>query len=369
MRSSFTENGQRELEHPHLRLLSVRNQIFDTLTLKTPKLEVLHCRQAQGLQLEHPETIKTLDCDLLSGFVLEQFVSLEKLKCTDIDDPDPRRLLACRNLRELDLRLHWTTFGSEKYAKFLSFLRRALTRTGQMKICLNDVRLLDVSQLEDIDCMRNTAKFHLKNYKMESGNHAYWQVHAVNYSDLMSWHSELSGDFFEKFPSIETVEVSERVDLDHFGWFLRNVRHLRRLILTGVWLEPEFLLSTAGGLNDLQIFAGFNGTFPSPATTTFDFILNFESLAKFRTDLPFLRPVDLAEKLFEKFEHFNLFEFKADSNERVTIQRANSTSMFERRFKVAFCATKNGADEKTFCRPDLNWACLVELCESRNFFV
>ena len=380
------------LSLPHLRVLSVRN-FHAPLVLNTPQLETLHCDDLQvclkvkesewsdstdspvpvvmlhflweslwmskwKLAIKHPERIKQLACDCyLASFFMAKFRGVEVFRCRDIAEPglDPDLLPAWPHLRELDFDFsNW--IERKKYEKLRSSLTHimnqwATLKSGEeLKVFLNDIRILDISQLKDYDFMKNLAKFRLKNYPMLRLATCP-DVNQVSYRDLFRWHPQLSDDFFEKFPSIRTVEVTEVVDRDHFECFLKKANDLGKLILTDTSLVPlqTFLNSLPNitpQLTDLEV----NESRP----LRFDFILNFQCLARFRADQPFDRPLDLAEKMFEKFEYFYQFDFRSSFDQRVVIQK-------QARFKVILYEIRT--TEKMFQQDGLEWHELVDLCD------
>lgn len=99
----------------------------------------------------------------------------------------------------------------------------------------------------------NRSKFQLKCHKILRAD-CHPEVTRVNYTDLISWHRELSGDFFELFPFIHIIEVTGKVDRDRFESFLKNVNELRELHLTNTSLGqawPENLPNICSQLTSL----------------------------------------------------------------------------------------------------------------------
>ena len=171
---------------------------------------------------------------------------------------------------------------------------------------------------------------------------------------------ELSSDFFEKFPSIRTVEVTGAADPDQLAWFLKSTRNLRRLILSSS-LGQQFM-NDLPNINDRLTDLRITGSHPN-AVTNFDFILQFRLLRSFVTDLQVEGHLDLAGKLFEQFASFHKFESKEPWNESIAIERDRS---IEDRFELSFHVTKYGLRMISSCRPKRKWNNLVELCKKRK---
>ena len=222
------------------------------LLLKTPSLQMLQCDDFVGIEFEYPETIKGLDCRHISNYeAIAQLKNLEELKCDgNVGVLDRMQPVISKHLKELNLRLNWASFNTKSFETFRSSLVSFLTiansvKAGErLKIYLNDVRLIEADQLEDLTFMKHPFNFHLKNFKLITGRCL--DVTRINYNDLMNLVPELSSDFFEKFPSIQMVEATGLVDLDQLVWFLKHTDNLRDLKITkshpNASLNFDFLL-------------------------------------------------------------------------------------------------------------------------------
>ena len=312
---------QAELTLPNLRVLSFFSMNECRVVLKTPSLQVLQCDKIRAIEFEYPETIKRLDCTYISNYeAIAQFKNLEELKCDgNVGVLDRIQPVISKHLKELNLRLNWAFFYKELFEMFRSSLVSFLTTSAnskcgeQLKIYLNDVRLIEAGQLEDFTFMKHPLNFHLKNFKLITGRRL--DVTRINYNDLMNLVPELSSDFFEKFPLIQVVEATGRVDLDQLVWFLKHTDNLRDLKITKS--HPN-------------------------ASLNFDFLLQLRSLCSFVTDLQVEGAFDLATKLFEQIASFQEFESKVPWDERIVIRRDRSA---EDRFELSFCRIRNGFPE------------------------
>ena len=339
-----------EWTFPNLRVLSMGVSDHLQLILKTPKLEVLRCRYLERIEFEHPETVKILECDECydaDTIVMAKLKNLEVFRFNvgyDALDHVPPAIW--QHLKELNLRLDWTMLGIGTYRALCRSLTDLLSRpknSEELKIYLNDVRLVRASQLEDFDFMRNqTFKFHLKNYKLLTAGRRFDDETYINYNYLVNNVEELSSDFFEKFPSIQTVEVTGPFDHDQLTWFLENTSDLRELILSSASV-PDFL-------NNF-----LNNNLPN--------ITDRLTELKVTEPLPVEQALDLAAKLFQRIASFDKFESKAPWNETIAIRRDPSA---KDRFELWFHAIKNEAATVTSHRTKRKWTNLVELCEKRK---
>lgn len=312
--------GDRTLALPQLRVLKLRFTI--SCTLKTPKLQVLSCHNIRELRFEYPESIKWIESKYPGATFMGRFLNLEMLKYPNqIFDLDPDLLSSCKNLKELDLhnlRLNGP-FNLSLRSALLNILRqRKILRREEMKCYLDDVQLIDGSQLDDYGTMKETFYFHLKHYRLIRPGYRHPYVVEINYNSLMNWTPDLSDDFFEKFPSVEVLEATGEVDRERFEWFLKNLRSLHTLRLSNTSLGQEFMDKlpnlVSGELTDLKI----NEELP----TNFNFILCFQMLSKFEAVQPFGGSFDLAAKAFQ-LPLFGQFKFR-EGDEYVEIRKGTS---------------------------------------------
>lgn len=172
-RDSLSEVGGRNLlALPNLRVLSV---VLNFRSLKTPKLEVLYHRDVQRIELEHPESVKKMESHSLDAFKIAKFKNLEVFRSNHYAGYrlDRDLLSAWKHLKELDISLVIENFESAQYEPIRNSLvhmlaERAITKRNELNIYLNDVLLLDASQLLDYYSMKsnNTSDFYFKNYKL-----------------------------------------------------------------------------------------------------------------------------------------------------------------------------------------------------------
>ena len=230
-------------------------------------------------------------------------------------------------------------------------------KRDELKCYLDDVQLMDESQLKDYEW--NYSKFKFKYYRLlrRSSNNVY----KVNYSDLLGWVHELSNDFFDKFPSIGYVVVTGPVDQDHFEWFIKKLRLCYCLSLTNTSLDEAFMHNLSSILQCQLTNLTINETSAS-LRTDFNFILHFERLYLFATNQQFDGVFDLAAKAFEN-QSFCQLTFK-DGREHVQISRNHSSRGFYN--LKAFKLTKILAREQTYCKRKVKWAKLIELWKRRK---
>ena len=330
------KDGRTKLVLPSVRVLCLCNLKF-AIALNAPRLEVLECFDIENVKFDHPETIKKLESDYRDPVKMSEFTNLEVFRNGFITDP--RQLVQdilsnWKKLRVLDLRVSHCKLEEDRYDALRIALTSILKRKASMRIeepevYLNDVLILQVSQLEDYEFMKRPFCFLHKNYHLMRAG-AFPHVYLVNYTDLIGWHSEISNDFFDKFSSISSITANGVVDRNHFEWFIKKVTELRYLYLTDTSLDQSFL-DRLPNINDQ--LTGLEINEKSNTSLNFDFILNFKALQRFETNQAFERPMDLAAKMIEQSEELHIsFQFRNSANEEVRIKRdsicLNGLSLF-----------------------------------------
>ena len=164
-----SDRRTRTLTLPELRVLKL-NCFRNSCLLKTPKLEVLCCDHIADLRFECPETIKRLESDYVGADFMGRFSNLEVFKVRNkIVGLDPNLLSAWKNLREFDIVDRCLYLNSAKVFRrsLTAILReRKMLKREELKCYLDDVQLMDESQLDNYDPVRSRSKFRLKNHKL-----------------------------------------------------------------------------------------------------------------------------------------------------------------------------------------------------------
>ena len=242
----------KKLSLPNLRVLNLTHLILHPPVLNTPNLEVLLYEQIEKLEIEYPETIKKLESYSPSASVMAKFKNVEVFTCIHSMEIDPAILSNWKHLKELNIP-SISSLGKSKYQVLKSSMghilsQRTILGKEQLKIYWRDVLLLDISQLEPYDSVMEIHRYQLIHWKLLRAG-SYLNVTCVNYNDLIGQIDRLSDDFFEKFPSINTVNVTGVVDRDQLEWFLKKTTNLCKLTLTNTSLDQQFLKNLPKLLN------------------------------------------------------------------------------------------------------------------------
>ena len=308
--------GPRTLILPNLKVLDVRCS-GASFVLKTPKLEVLACRYISSIQTEHPETIKRIESNCGSDGSVTGLASFENLRiliCNRIGDrvPDGIRLSNWRHLKELQIRSKSSVRFKDFQSSLVNLMRqRTESKREDLKLYVDEVLLVDAKQLEDHRAGRNL--FHMKYYRLLYCD-TYPGLTSVNFNWLTN--VELSSDFFDRFPRIQSLAACGPVDRNRFEWFLQNAPAVRELSLNNTSLDSAFMNRLAqinGRLTSLKVYQ-------SPdLTADLNFVLQFKQLTEFETDCE-LDSFDLVTEAFQRLNELQSFHFRA-SGKRVHIGR------------------------------------------------
>lgn len=223
----------------------------------------------------------------------------------------------------------------------------------------------------------NRSKFQLKYYKMLRAGCGL-EVTRVNYTDLISWHRELSDDFFKLFPFIHIVGVTGKVDRDRLESFLKNVKELHDLYLMDTSLGQAWmdnLPNICSQLYSLTVKESPN------SVTRFDFILQFARLFSLQTNQQIEKPLHLAERMFQKSHRFNWLWFRGGFlGEIIEISKAQDSSfelasyLHENTDEIAFTDDEDElrreevytiGKEMSYRQDELTWLKLKSIYEKR----
>ena len=315
---------------PNLKMLYIGYQRRGpSFILNTPKLEVLKCYVISRIQVEHPETIKRLECGYHGEpYQVDKFKNVQVLILNSL----VRNFGAIYNclsdwvhLRELHLNAtlydHDVLSGRRKgplnwnSVLFCVMSERAKLKREELKLYTHGVLLIDEEQLNYYGSIPLTG-FCVRNYR-HLYRDSYFEPIELDYKWIADL--ELSSEFFVRFPRIQRLIATGPVERDRFEWFLQNATELTYIRLTNTSLDQAFmerlpkLISRLGSLK----LCGSCGQI-----TNFDFILQFEQLWCFKTKQD-LGSLDLATKAFKQLEKLCFFEFKA-GNQSIDIYRPST---------------------------------------------
>ena len=360
-----------ELALPNLRVFSIRHLFFSSLLLKTPRLEVLQCDKTENIEFKYPNSIKNLECHCVKAIAIAKLKRLEVVRCKSVDGLPYKNLrTVLENLKEMHFHMEFHLYKRDEYEKVRDFLMRLLNQTatwksGQdLKIYLNDVLLVDVSQLLPAcyKFMKDISNWKFQNYQLLQDDSFFEATH-VDYNQLIKCLGRMSPDFLDRFSSIQKVKVTGPVDRGQFEWFLKNAHHVRHLTLSGTWLDQVVLDNLPNVISRLTSFK-VEGRFPR-LISNFDFLFGFPYLDKFRMgshlehcNFQTCLPLVLAEQMFKRIESFNRFKFTEYGGEVVELKRC----LDGKRFNLALYDD----DNVVFSRQEGNWS-EVERFHARSY--
>ena len=256
--------GKIHLNLPRLKVLAIH--YWDRqcpLTIDAPELSTLlyGYEDAEPLKVKHPETIRMLETNIDSG-ELGVFKGVKCLVTEEFEKISKTILLTLPKLREL----RYDQDIEEVFAKeclhgagTVNRVRKMLSQfmDGAKKLRDNDFRFrfagLQLNNEKDVNKIDvqvhkrfgeeyvHNEYVYMKNYHLIESDALHF-VHRVNYTSLLSHVTgEFPRCFSQKFTGIERVEATAEVqDPDHFLWFLRSLRFLRKLELAWTKLGQEF---------------------------------------------------------------------------------------------------------------------------------
>ena len=280
-----------DLNLPRLRVLAFHEFNYScALSIDCPELRTLlyrgEKRDANLLDVKHPETIQRLDTDLF-GPRLASFKGVECLVTREFKAISKATLLSLPRLRELrydeDIeKLVDVKFGNEidtiyhvkrTLSKFMDAAKRL--RGSDFRFAFSGLQLTNVNvdqidfgeQVNEVEDEEEEPSYewvcseyiYMKNYHLIEPNALNFVFH-VNYTLLLSHMTgEFPRCFLQKFTGINWVRVDGVVeDPDHLLWFLKSLRFLRNLILEKAELSQEFydqLPAVARSLNSLTLYS------------------------------------------------------------------------------------------------------------------
>lgn len=356
------DNRTKTLKLPKLKVLKFAYQRYSCV-LKTPKLEILSCSYVSDFKIESPETIRWLESNYAGSKLMGKFRNLEFFKTRNTFDLDPDLLTAWKNLKELDITfgrfLRWR-FGQAQSSLVNILRQRKILKRDELQCYLNNVQLIDESQLDDYWHINGRSYFKLKHYKLLRGSQ--FDVRKINYNSLEKVVPELSDDFFDKFSFIYMVEATATVaNQQPFQEFLKNLKRLTRLNLTNTSLSQSFMESLpkiCGNLKNLTI-----NEISTSILADFNFILQFSSLCEFKTNQKLKGSFDLAAKAFLRLP-ISRFQFR-EGDELVLIHRRPS---IEATYDLeVYELKKNNEIGLQRCgKKNLKWATLIDLWKQRK---
>lgn len=367
---SYEIDERIELTLPNLRVLCVRGLNESPLLLKTPSLQVLQSDDIELIEFEHPETIKQLESEYVRAEFMTKFKNLEVFRCYSSSVPPSGDLLwIWKHLKELRIKFEQIGGIQEKLKPVLNRLadlQHQIKGDQELRVYLNDIQLTNASQLEDLEnFLKSTTICPLKNNEVPCVKNTQPTngrcIMVFDYSDLMSCHSKSFSYFIERFLSIQAIKVTGVVDPVQLQWLLKNTKELRILILANSSL-------------DVPVFQSFLNNLPKQIINRLDslkltgnqkskrinvnFLLRFEWLRCFQSDLHIKWPLKLAEKVFEKFGKPYQFSFvDLRLKERIDIQ----DDLNQGKVMLKICGIQNGMLK--FNRENLTWSELREFVQ------
>ena len=354
-------SGPKKLNLPNLQVLYISG-VWNSYVLNTPSLVILVCGEIEGIQVEHPETIRRLDCDCRAEEnPLAQFKNLAVLKCRWArDNLEGLFLSHWKDLKEMDLSMPFKWSDKAAFGKFRSSLaslvrQKRVLKREELKMYLQDVTLIDAKQMVDYETSDIQLGFWFKNYR-KFRRDSYPQAIQVDFNELMELVFGLSSDFFVKFPAIRSLTATGPVNRDDLEWFLSNASALTRLHLTNTSLDQAFMTNLPNINSRLSRLEVNESSRP---VIDFNFILQFHRLWEFKTDQQ-IDSLELMANAFDHLKELEHFTFKT-GNEKVKITRYGPAA--HRIYALDFWNEKGA---QSFCQSQLSWTELAGFYEQRR---
>ena len=295
---------------PNLKTFKIvaREFLYQRFKVKTPKLEALDCDDISVIELDQPETIKHLRTKVYDS-ELEKLINLEVLECGGIESINKEILSILSNLKVLLLyERDFDYFGIEpprNLVRNMSFImkQKLVLRRTELKVYFQGVQLTG-NNLDDIDLGISNTQFQVENY--DNLYSSLYFIDYVNYSDLTRLMKPIPNDYFNKFFQILSVEVTTKVNKDHFIWFMSKLNFVQSLFLKNASLDQSMIDSLLRSC-DLVFLA-----VDQDQELNFDYILKCKRLFYFKTNQAFENSFDLAIKAYSRLTELLCFVFNKD---------------------------------------------------------
>ena len=290
---------------PKLKVLAFR--CYVPLSIDCPELRVLNYSEGQDenlLNVKHPETIRKLETDMF-GAKLDPFKCVECLITREFKAISKATLLSLPRLNELHynrrpFRSSYNAVGT--FERFQRTLRAFVNdveelRGSDFRFRFAGFQLTKRQTLEEIDfgmeVLRDYAGeyyewmvneyVYAKNHHLIDPDAILDFVRELCYSDLMNV-TEIPAHFFQQFRSLEVVKAYHVEDPAHFLWFLKSLRSLEFLTLSGTRLDQKFFDQLPAVLPSLVILDWIEH---EELQLNFDFISQLPCLTWFQAHVDF----------------------------------------------------------------------------------
>ena len=295
------------LNLPRLKVLAFHHKNKKcALSIGCPELSTLayKARHVRLLDVKQPETIKSLETNLVDPEWLAQFKSVECLITKQFEAISKATLQSLESLRELRFngdienltnRLFERVTIDQVKRTVSEFVDEAKRLGGSdFRFTFAGLQLTNVNQI-DFGVQVNEGGhyewvyndyIYMKNYHLIKPG-ALQFIRQVDYTRLMSVTGEFPRCFFQKFTDIKEVRAMAKVqDPDHLLWFLKSLRSPRRLDLGEEVQSQEFYDQLPASAPSLAIL-GFHVklrqiTVGVPTKPLKELHLNFDFIRKFR---------------------------------------------------------------------------------------
>ena len=263
------------LDLPELRQLEVAFNETCKLRINSTKLEKLtYYGDGELLQVEHPETIVSLDSDFPDEF-LSSFRNVRHLRSsTNLLILSERTLLEFPDLKEVaytgsfeDVYYNDDITDIDELSPFLErFMskKRALGR-ADLKVQFVSFELVDHKPIDDYRFFKLFYDYEEYEY-MPNGPFYLFDLYIINYDQLIGtapirevsylklmrhFHGRIPDDFFSKFAGIESVRAGQLyAGEDHLLWFLQSLPALKEFQSDVVNLSESFFRQLAENCSD-----------------------------------------------------------------------------------------------------------------------
>ena len=397
--SELSEGGQIRLDLPDLRQLEVACNRTREMRINSTKLEKLtYYGDGNLLQVEHPETVVTLNSDL-QGELLSSFRNVRHLRSSsNLRILDERTLSDFPDLKELaytgTLDEVWDAFEDgdqgwqniedlSPYLERFMAKKRALGR-ADLKVQFVSFELVDHKPIVDYKFRlyfsdyndRTPGSFDLLSLQV----HNYDQIidtypnPSINYDELWEeFRGRIPEDFSSKIVGIERIwscSAYLHEEEEHLLRFLKSLPELKHLEANAEALSESFFCQLAESCSKSLKFMSLSLK-RLENLRDLDFSAQFKVLDSLTLDMN-LSPEEIRWLLnmswFSKRQFDLVFRYEAPKTERWVqygvMRRLDSEEAFLYRYESHFLGLRNyGFCQKQICLKTCPLACLGELAE------
>ena len=304
-----------EIDLPSLEIFVLDGHLDFIIDLNAPQLRVLKIRAMDRIHIRHPKSVKCIYTSC-SAFSLESFKNLEFLELKEnesnflsLSELFRNSLISLNFLKELHLvRSYQSSDDFKELKNHLIDLHQEKVRRGQeLRVFFQGVELVHFDKIDEFEKIYNDGdddgyqyedlRFQLENFDLLEEN--MWNFERVDYNELMRvCKNALPPNYFEKYLII-FVYVSGEADLELLVNFLNKLKVLDTLVISeNVNLDHGtfFERLKAPRLTKLSIYDDVKTNFNGEVLLKFKALSSLVIPAAFELNLPF--------SLFKRLNNF-----------------------------------------------------------------